>query len=81
MVVGTNQDYLAVLLTIQTKRDETTGKMTSELTDHAKRWFRFARYDVQTVRYGMVSNKMSITTIFEHAFKRYINTVKRGQGV
>ena len=49
MVVGSEQEYLAVLLTLQTKRDDATGKMTNELTDHAKKWFRFARYDVQTV--------------------------------
>ena len=49
MVVGSEQEYLAVLLTLQTKRNDATGKMTNELTDHAKKWFRFARYDVQTV--------------------------------
>merc|ERR1719415_501628 len=49
MVVGTNEDYLAVLLTLQTKRDENTGKMSNEMTEDAKRWFRFARYEVNTV--------------------------------
>ena len=43
MVVGEGQDYLAVLLTLQTKRDEKSGKRTKELTENAKRWFRFAR--------------------------------------
>ena len=43
MVVGGGQDYLAVLLTLQTKRDEKSGKRTKELTENAKRWFRFAR--------------------------------------
>ena len=49
MVVGDDEDYLAVLLTLQTKRDETTGKMSNEMTEDAKRWFRFARYEVKTV--------------------------------
>ena len=48
MVVGDGQDYLAALLTLNTKKNEATGKMTSELTDGAKRWFRFARYAVHT---------------------------------
>ena len=39
MVVGSEQEYLAVLLTLQTKRDDATGKMTNELTDHAKNGF------------------------------------------
>ena len=43
MVVGDGQDYLAVLLTLQTKKCEKTGKMKTELTENAKRWFRFAR--------------------------------------
>ena len=49
MVVGDDEDYLAVLLTLQTKRDENTGKMSNEMTEDAKRWFRFARYEVKTV--------------------------------
>jgi len=49
MVVGDGQDYLAVLLTLQTTRDEKSGKMTTELTENAKRWFRFARYEVHTI--------------------------------
>lgn len=44
MVVGEGQDYLAVLLTLQTKRCEKSGKRTKELTENAKRWFRFARW-------------------------------------
>ena len=43
MVIGDGQEYLAVLLTLQTKRCEKSGKMTTELTENAKRWFRFAR--------------------------------------
>ena len=43
MVVGESQDYLAVLLTLKTKRDEKSGKMTTKLTENAKKWFRFAR--------------------------------------
>jgi len=49
MVVGEGQDYLAVLLTLQTKRCEKSGKRTKELTENAKRWFRFARYEVQSI--------------------------------
>ena len=44
MVVGDAQDYLSVLLTLKTKRDEKSGKMTTKLTENAKKWFRFARY-------------------------------------
>ena len=43
MVVGDGQDYLAVLLTLQTKRHERTGKVSTEMTENAKRYFRLAR--------------------------------------
>ena len=43
MVVGDSQDYLSVLLTLKTKRDDKSGKMTTKLTENAKKWFRFAR--------------------------------------
>merc|ERR1712045_837483 len=49
MVVGDGQDYLAVLLTLQTKKCEKSGKMKTELTENAKRWFRFARCEVQSI--------------------------------
>ena len=43
LVVGDGQEYLAVLLTLATKRDEKSGKISSELTDSAQRWFRHSR--------------------------------------
>jgi long-subunit acyl-CoA synthetase (AMP-forming) len=44
MVIGDGQDYLAVLLTLNTKKnEEKNGKNNNELTDNAQKWFRFAR--------------------------------------
>lgn len=49
MVVGNDQDYLAVLLTLDTMVDDKTGRTTSILTEDTQRWFRHARFKVQTV--------------------------------
>ncbi len=44
MVVGEQEDYLAVLLTLQTEPDpEDPEKPGDTLTEEAQRWFRHAR--------------------------------------
>ena len=59
MVVGDGQDYLAVLLTLRTQVDERPlpeghpAKAAQEghtaLTEETQRWFRYARFKMQTV--------------------------------
>lgn len=45
VVVGDQEEEIAVLLTLQTKNDPTTLVKTDNLTEEAMRWFRHARYD------------------------------------
>ena len=49
MVVGDGQDYLAVLLTLKTQTSERTGQPGPVLTEEIQRWFRYARFKIQTV--------------------------------
>ena len=52
MVVGDQEDYLAVLLTLQTKIDSASNTPGKELTEEAKKWFRNARL------VGIISNSI-----------------------
>ena len=49
MIVGEGQEYLAALLTLNTMMDDRTGQPTNVLTEDSQRWFRHARFKVQTV--------------------------------
>ena len=48
MAVGDGQDYLAALLTLKTQSD-TSQHQPSVLTEETQRWFRYARFKIQTV--------------------------------
>lgn len=50
MIVGDGQDYLAALLTLNTKKDDKTGKPSNALTEDTIRWFRNTRFDMRTVK-------------------------------
>lgn len=49
MVIGENQSYLAVLLTLHTNIDEKTKQPGKVLTDEAQRWFKNTRFKMETV--------------------------------
>ncbi len=50
VVVGEQEDHLAVLLTLRTQKDEFTGLPGQTLAPEARRWFRHhARFDANTV--------------------------------
>lgn len=50
VVVGEEEDYLAVLLTLQTEPDEfDPEKPGTTLTEESRRWFRHARFDMRNI--------------------------------
>ena len=44
MLVGDDEGYLAVLLTLDTELDEVTKLPSTRLTQEAQKWFRHSRY-------------------------------------